>query len=192
MTLMLSRRHLLAGAAGATAPLGLGHRAVLSQTVQPIRLTAERRTLDVNLWGVIHGCRAFGRQMVDRGTGGHIVNVSSAAAFLASKDFPVYGTSKAAVLALSESLRSDFAGSGIGVTAVCPGPIRSGFQEASQPLFADRLPQFVWREPDRVARLFLLASPAASSADQIGWCAPQLAAIRADPAVTDAYLGTAA
>ena len=35
--------------------------------------------------------------------------------------------------------------------------------------------------PDRVERLFLLASPAAASADQIGWCAPQLAAIRADP-----------
>ena len=36
-------------------------------------------------------------------------------------------------------------------------------------------------EPGRVERLFLLASPAASSADQIGWCAPQIAAIRADP-----------
>jgi len=36
-------------------------------------------------------------------------------------------------------------------------------------------------KPDRVARLFLLASPAAASADQIGWCAPQLAAIREDP-----------
>ncbi len=36
-------------------------------------------------------------------------------------------------------------------------------------------------EPERVERLFLLASPAASSADQIGWCAPQIAAIRADP-----------
>ncbi|MCE3555116.1 homoserine O-acetyltransferase [Pseudonocardia sp. RS11V-5] len=36
-------------------------------------------------------------------------------------------------------------------------------------------------EPERVARLMLLASPAAASADQIGWAAPQLAAIRADP-----------
>jgi len=35
-------------------------------------------------------------------------------------------------------------------------------------------------EPDRVARLFLLASPASASAEQIGWCAPQLAAIRGD------------
>jgi len=36
-------------------------------------------------------------------------------------------------------------------------------------------------EPDRVARLFLLAGPAATSAEQIAWCAPQLAAIRGDP-----------
>ncbi len=36
-------------------------------------------------------------------------------------------------------------------------------------------------EPDRVARLFLLACPAATSAEQIGWAAPQIAAIRADP-----------
>ena len=36
-------------------------------------------------------------------------------------------------------------------------------------------------EPDRVDRLFLLACPAATSADQIGWAAPQIAAIRADP-----------
>jgi homoserine O-acetyltransferase len=40
-------------------------------------------------------------------------------------------------------------------------------------------------EPDRVERLFLLASPAAASADQIGWAAPQLAAIRSDPGWRD-------
>ena len=38
--------------------------------------------LDVNLNGVAHGCRAFGRQMVERGQGGHIVNVASMAAYL--------------------------------------------------------------------------------------------------------------
>jgi NAD(P)-dependent dehydrogenase (short-subunit alcohol dehydrogenase family) len=37
--------------------------------------------LDVNLMGVVHGCRLFGRAMVDRGEGGHIVNTASAAAF---------------------------------------------------------------------------------------------------------------
>ncbi|CAM5470536.1 short chain dehydrogenase [Streptomyces pilosus] len=85
--------------------------------------TAEdwRKVLDVNLWGVIHGCRLFGRRMAERGQGGHIVNVASAAAFQPSRALPAYSTSKAAVLMLSECLRAELAGRGIGVTAVCPG-----------------------------------------------------------------------
>jgi NAD(P)-dependent dehydrogenase (short-subunit alcohol dehydrogenase family)/pimeloyl-ACP methyl ester carboxylesterase len=80
-----------------------------------------RTVLDVNLWGVLHGCRLFGRQMAERGEGGHLVNVASAAAHLPSRALPAYGTSKAAVLMLSESLRAELAGRGIGVSAVCPG-----------------------------------------------------------------------
>jgi NAD(P)-dependent dehydrogenase (short-subunit alcohol dehydrogenase family)/pimeloyl-ACP methyl ester carboxylesterase len=80
-----------------------------------------RTVLDVNLWGVLHGCRLFGRQMAERGEGGHLVNVASAAAYLPSRALPAYGTSKAAVLMLSESLRAELAGRGIGVSAVCPG-----------------------------------------------------------------------
>lgn len=85
--------------------------------------TAEdwRQVLDVNLWGVIHGCRLFGRRMSERGQGGHIVNVASAAAFQPSRALPAYSTSKAAVLMLSECLRAELTGRGIGVTAVCPG-----------------------------------------------------------------------
>ena len=44
-----------------------------------------KKVLDVNLWGVIHGCRLFGKQMVERGQGGHIVNTASAAAYQPSK-----------------------------------------------------------------------------------------------------------
>jgi NAD(P)-dependent dehydrogenase (short-subunit alcohol dehydrogenase family)/pimeloyl-ACP methyl ester carboxylesterase len=77
--------------------------------------------LAVNLRGVLNGSRAFARQMVDRGQGGTIINVSSAAAFLPSKSMIAYGTTKAAVLAFSESLRADLADDGITVTAVCPG-----------------------------------------------------------------------
>ncbi|OBK01550.1 SDR family oxidoreductase [Mycobacterium sp. 1245852.3] len=77
--------------------------------------------MGVNVRGVISGSRAFGAQMVERGEGGTIINVASAAAFLPSKTMVAYSTTKAAVLALSESLRADFADEGIGVTAVCPG-----------------------------------------------------------------------
>jgi NAD(P)-dependent dehydrogenase (short-subunit alcohol dehydrogenase family)/pimeloyl-ACP methyl ester carboxylesterase len=85
-----------------------------------------RRVLDVNLWGVIHGCRLFGARMAERGQGGHIVNTASAAAYLPSRTLPAYSTSKAAVLMLSECLRAELAERGIGVTAICPGIVSTG------------------------------------------------------------------
>ena len=75
----------------------------------------------VNVRGVISGSRAFGAQMVERGEGGTIINIASAAAFLPSKSMVAYSTTKAAVLGFSESLRADLADEGITVTAVCPG-----------------------------------------------------------------------
>ena len=90
------------------------------------------RIVGVNLWGVVHGSRLFGRQMHDRvnalpnkpdkpNLGGHIVNIASAAAYAPTRTMPAYCTTKAAVLMLSECLRAELAGSRIGVTAVCPG-----------------------------------------------------------------------
>ncbi|BBA98643.1 putative dehydrogenase [Actinacidiphila reveromycinica] len=84
-----------------------------------------KQVLDVNLWGVIHGCRLFGRQMAERGQGGHIVNTASAAAFQPSRALPAYSTSKAAVLMLSECLRAELAPHGIGVSAICPGLVNT-------------------------------------------------------------------
>jgi len=77
--------------------------------------------IGVNVRGVISGSRAFGAQMVERGEGGTIINVASAAAYLPSKSMVAYSTTKAAVLGFSESLRADLADEGITVTAVCPG-----------------------------------------------------------------------
>lgn len=80
-----------------------------------------RKVTDVNLWGVIHGCRLLAAQQVARGQGGQLVNVASAAGFAPSRIYPAYATTKAAVLMLSECLRPELAREGIGVTAVCPG-----------------------------------------------------------------------
>ncbi|MGX1882426.1 SDR family oxidoreductase [Streptomyces sp. NPDC055287] len=91
-----------------------------------------KKVLDVNLWGVIHGCRLFGRQMADRGQGGHIVNTASAAAYQPSKALPAYSTSKAAVLMLSECLRAEFAGQGIGVSAICPGLVNTNITSTAR------------------------------------------------------------
>ncbi|HTS95043.1 MAG TPA: SDR family NAD(P)-dependent oxidoreductase [Streptosporangiaceae bacterium] len=79
-----------------------------------------QQIVGVNLFGVIRGCRLFGAQMVERRRG-HIVNIASAAAFAPTTSLPAYSTTKAAVLMLSECLRAEMAGYGIGVTAICPG-----------------------------------------------------------------------
>jgi short-subunit dehydrogenase/pimeloyl-ACP methyl ester carboxylesterase len=87
--------------------------------------------LGVNVRGVISGCRAFAEQMVERGEGGTIINVASAAAFVPSKSMVAYGTTKAAVLAFSESLRADLADEGITVTAVCPGFVNTNIARST-------------------------------------------------------------
>ncbi|NEC64287.1 SDR family oxidoreductase [Streptomyces sp. SID9727] len=99
-----------------------------------LETTAEdwRNVLDVNLWGVIHGCRLFGRQMAERGQGGHIVNTASAAAFQPSRALPAYSTSKAAVLMLSECLRAELAEKSIGVSAICPGIVNTGITDTAR------------------------------------------------------------
>jgi NAD(P)-dependent dehydrogenase (short-subunit alcohol dehydrogenase family) len=91
-----------------------------------------RKVLDVNLWGVVHGSRLFAAQMVARGQGGHIVNTASAAAFTPSRSLSAYATSKAAVLMLSQCLRAELAGQGIGVTAICPGVVNTNITRTSR------------------------------------------------------------
>ncbi|MCH6161527.1 SDR family oxidoreductase [Streptomyces sp. M600PL45_2] len=113
-----------------------------------------QRTLDTNLWGVIHGCRLFGRQMADRGQGGHIVNIASAAAYQPTRLLPAYGTSKAAVLMLSECLRAELAGKDIGVTAVCPGFVTTGITGTARFVGLDEAAQR--RRRERITRLYKL------------------------------------
>jgi NAD(P)-dependent dehydrogenase (short-subunit alcohol dehydrogenase family) len=83
------------------------------------------RQLSVNLMGVVHGCRVFGAQMVERGTGGHIVNIASAAAFTPTPVMSAYSVSKAGVKMLTECLRLELGPRGVGVSAICPGVINT-------------------------------------------------------------------
>ncbi|MFJ1896851.1 SDR family oxidoreductase [Streptomyces sp. NPDC088115] len=96
-----------------------------------------KQVLDVNLWGVIHGCLLFGKQMAERGQGGHIVNTASAAAYQPSRALPAYSTSKAAVLMLSECLRAELAEKSIGVSAVCPGIVNTNITATARFAGAD-------------------------------------------------------
>lgn len=68
--------------------------------------------LDVNFGSVVNGCRSFARRLVDRGTGGHIVNVASMAAYSPSQSMNAYSTSKAAVFMFSDCLRAELSSAG--------------------------------------------------------------------------------
>jgi NAD(P)-dependent dehydrogenase (short-subunit alcohol dehydrogenase family) len=78
----------------------------------------------VNLDGVVHGCHAFGPAMVERGLG-HVVNMSSGLGYTPRATEPAYCATKAAVLALSQCLRSDWRPRGVSVSAICPGVINT-------------------------------------------------------------------
>ncbi|MEV1079778.1 SDR family oxidoreductase [Streptomyces sp. NPDC050211] len=125
-----------------------------------------KKVLDVNLWGVIHGCRLFGKQMAERGQGGHIVNTASAAAYQPSKALPAYSTSKAAVLMLSECLRAELAGQGIGVTVICPGFINTNITSTARFAGVDAAEEK--RRQKKTARLYGLRNyPPEKVADAI-------------------------
>jgi NAD(P)-dependent dehydrogenase (short-subunit alcohol dehydrogenase family) len=86
----------------------------------------------INMWGVIYGCHFFVPAMVARGQGGHVVNVSSVAGFLAAAPLLAYSTTKFAVFGLSEALRDELVPHRIGVTAVCPGIINTPITRSSR------------------------------------------------------------
>ncbi|NLE88100.1 MAG: SDR family NAD(P)-dependent oxidoreductase [Myxococcales bacterium] len=90
------------------------------------------RVLRVNLWGVIHGCQLFVPAMRRRGRG-HVVNIASAAGVVGFSPLLAYGTTKFAVVGLSQALRAELAPSGVGVSVVCPGLVNTGI--ADQPRF---------------------------------------------------------
>jgi len=121
----------------------------------------------INLKGVIHGCHCFIPPMVARGRGGHVINVASAAAFIATEALSAYSTTKYAVFGLSEALRDELTRHRIGVTAVCPGIINTPITATSPLRGANDTPEMRRRMieiyqrrnygPERVARNILKA-----------------------------------
>ncbi|OMC40006.1 short chain dehydrogenase [Mycobacterium sp. GA-1841] len=90
------------------------------------------RVLEVNFGGVVNCCRSFARRLVERGTGGHIVNVASMAAYSPSASMNAYATSKAAVFMFSDCLRAELASAGIGLTTICPGVIDTNIVDTTR------------------------------------------------------------
>jgi NAD(P)-dependent dehydrogenase (short-subunit alcohol dehydrogenase family) len=86
--------------------------------------------LDVNLKGMINGVQTFLPRMIERGSGGHIVNTASMSAFVALPNTAIYCTSKYAVRGFSESLRIELEKYGIGVSLLCPGGVNTNIHES--------------------------------------------------------------
>jgi NAD(P)-dependent dehydrogenase (short-subunit alcohol dehydrogenase family) len=89
--------------------------------------------LAVNLGGVINGLQTFLPKIRAHGEGGHIVNTASLAALVPMPaQYVIYQTAKAAVVTLSEGIRGELSQEGIGVSVLCPGPVRTNIHELSK------------------------------------------------------------
>ena len=88
--------------------------------------------MGINVMGVIHGCHYFVPKMIERGRGGHVVNIASLAGIVGSRLLVAYCTTKFAVVGFSEALRDDLHEHGIGVTAICPSFIKTNIHTSGR------------------------------------------------------------
>lgn len=129
----------------ATADLGGLDILVNNAGIMPIGpfldedVNTTRRTVEVDLMGVLTGTRIAGSRFRDRGSG-HIVNIASVMGTLASPNAATYCAVKYAVVGFSEALRQEWRGSGVRISAICPGFVRTELIAGmSAPPLLDRL-----------------------------------------------------
>jgi NAD(P)-dependent dehydrogenase (short-subunit alcohol dehydrogenase family) len=95
-------------------------------SVENLKHSQWRRTIDINLMGPIHVLESFLPEMIREARGGHVVNVSSAAGLFGLPWHAAYSASKFGLRGVSEVLRFDLRRHGIGVSLVCPGGVNTG------------------------------------------------------------------
>ena len=88
------------------------------------------RMINLNITALTQLTKLFISDMIKQGSG-RILNVASTAAFQPGPTMAVYYATKAYVLSFSEAINNEVNGSGVTVTTLCPGPTKSGFQEAA-------------------------------------------------------------
>jgi uncharacterized protein len=106
----------------------------------------------LNVEAVVHLTGRFLPGMVERGRGA-VINVASMAAFQPLPGTAVYAASKSFVLSFSEAIRTELRGTGVVVSAVCPGPVSTEFTEAAgMGDVEERTPGAIWMSAEEVAR----------------------------------------
>ncbi|HEX3795298.1 MAG TPA: SDR family oxidoreductase [Acidimicrobiales bacterium] len=126
-------------------------------TMGPVHLAQRDAELDMvrtNVEAVVDLCTIFVAGMVTRHRGA-ILNTASTAAFQPLPGQAVYGASKSFVLSYGRALGTELKGTGVTVTTLCPGPVETGFAEASglsDEEASDSLPKFMWVPAAQVAK----------------------------------------
>jgi short-subunit dehydrogenase len=111
----------------------------------------EASMIRTNVEALIALTGAFLPGMIERGRGA-VLNLASLIAFQPVPFQATYGASKAAVLSFTEAVHEELRGTGVTITAICPGPVRTEFGEAGGFGGADdKIPGFAWLEADKVA-----------------------------------------
>ncbi|MGL4306344.1 MAG: SDR family NAD(P)-dependent oxidoreductase [Mycobacteriaceae bacterium] len=88
-----------------------------------------RRAMDINVFGVVNGCQAFSSMLISAGSG-HIVNTASLAGLVHPAAMSSYSASKAAVVALSESIYYELSSQGVAVSVICPSFFRTNLAQS--------------------------------------------------------------
>jgi NAD(P)-dependent dehydrogenase (short-subunit alcohol dehydrogenase family) len=96
------------------------------------------RVMSVNAKGVFLGMR-YGIPILLAGGGGSIINTGSVASLVCTPDMTAYGAAKAAVMMMTKIAAAEYAGSGLRINCICPGPIDSGMLRGLPPEFRAKL-----------------------------------------------------
>lgn len=114
---------------GAVHVVCLNAGVAASGTLLETSVESWRWMLEVNLLGIVHGIHAFGPGLVEQGEG-HLVCTASASGLISAPALGAYGATKHAVVGLAAVLRDELAGTGVGVSVVCPGVVRTRIFES--------------------------------------------------------------
>jgi 2-dehydro-3-deoxy-D-gluconate 5-dehydrogenase len=124
--------------------------------------------IEVNLSSVFRLSRLAGRQMIERGNGGKIVNIASLLSFQGGITVPAYAASKGGVAQLTKALANEWAKHRINVNAIAPGYMRTTNTAALQAdetrnrQILERIPAGRWGEPEDLAGAAVFLSSSAS------------------------------
>ncbi len=151
------------------------------------------RTFDVNFWGPLHAVKLLAPNMIERGQGA-IINVASVSGRVGFSRLTAYSSSKFALVGFSQALRAELQGSGVTVSTVCPGfvktniannaPISEQARESANAVLEKR-----GIEPERVARVIESVARSGEALVHVGMDAHLLSlAARIAPGISSSWL----